>query len=174
MPTHGSVHAGVALSDGFVLRPGRDDDAEAFIALIGACWAEYPGCVMDVDGEVPELRALATYYARQGGALWAAEAAGRIVGLVGTRPLGAGAWELCKMYTNADRRGSGLGQALIGAAEAFALAGGALHMRLWTDTRFARAHRFYEKQGYVRSGPTRALYDRSNTVEYAYARPLVM
>ncbi|MBX6374229.1 MAG: GNAT family N-acetyltransferase, partial [Acetobacteraceae bacterium] len=56
-----------------MLRPGRDDDAEGFIALIGACWAEYPGCVLDVDGEVPELRALATHFARQGGALWAAE-----------------------------------------------------------------------------------------------------
>ena len=49
-----------------VLRAGRDDDAAGIIALIGACWAEYPGCVMDVDGEVPELRALATYYRRAG------------------------------------------------------------------------------------------------------------
>jgi hypothetical protein len=51
------------------LRPGRDADAEGFIALIGACWAAYPGCVLDVDGEVPELRALATHFAGQGGAL---------------------------------------------------------------------------------------------------------
>ena len=72
-----------------VLRAGRDDDADAFIALIGACWAEYPGCVMDVDGEVPELRALASYYAEQGGALWVAEAGGRVVGMVATRPLEA-------------------------------------------------------------------------------------
>jgi hypothetical protein len=43
-----------------VIRPGRDSDAAGFIALIGACWAEYPGCVLDVDGELPELRALAT------------------------------------------------------------------------------------------------------------------
>ena len=34
-----------------VLRPARDGDAAGFIALIGACWAEYPGCVLDVDGE---------------------------------------------------------------------------------------------------------------------------
>ena len=56
------------------IRPGRDEDAEGFIALIGTAWAEYPGCVMDVDAEMPEMRALATYFEKAGGALWAAEA----------------------------------------------------------------------------------------------------
>jgi GNAT superfamily N-acetyltransferase len=154
------------------LRPGRDDDAEGFIALIGACWAEYPGCVMDVDGEVPELRALASYYAEHGGALWVAEADGRVAGIVGTKPLGEGAWELCKMYADAGQRGTGLAQTLIGAAEHFAQAAGATEMKLWTDTRFDRAHRFYEKQGYVRSGPIRVLDDLSHSLEFAYAKPL--
>ncbi|MDE2008069.1 MAG: GNAT family N-acetyltransferase, partial [Rhodospirillales bacterium] len=62
------------------LRPGRDADADGLIALIGACWGEYPGIVLDVDGEVPELRALASYFADTGGALWVAEAGGTIVG----------------------------------------------------------------------------------------------
>jgi GNAT superfamily N-acetyltransferase len=154
------------------LRPGRDDDADGFIAVIGGCWAEYPGCVMDLDGEVPELRALASYYAGQGGALWAAEEAGRVVGVVGTRPLVDGAWEVCKMYVDAAQRGTGLGQALLGAAEGFARAAGGSEMKLWTDTRFERAHRFYEKQGYVRGGPLRVLGDLSNTLEFAYAKPL--
>jgi GNAT superfamily N-acetyltransferase len=154
------------------LRPGRDDDADGFIALIGACWAEYPGCLMDLDGEVPELRALASYYAGQGGALWAAEAGGRVVGMVGAKPLGDGAWEVCKMYADAAQRGTGLAQALIDAAEGFARAAGGREMKLWTDTRFDRAHRFYEKQGYVRSGPLRVLGDVSNSLEFAYAKPL--
>ncbi|MBN8891533.1 MAG: GNAT family N-acetyltransferase [Rhodospirillales bacterium] len=155
-----------------LLRPGRDEDAAGFIALVGACWAEYPGCVMDLDGEVPELRALASYYAGQGGALWAAEAGGRVVGMVGTKPLDGGAWELCKMYADAGQRGTGLAQALIDAAEGFARAHGAAEMKLWTDTRFDRAHRFYEKQGYVRSGPIRVLDDLSHSLEFAYAKPL--
>jgi len=150
-----------------VLRAGRDDDAAGFIALIGACWAEYPGCVMDVDGEVPELRALASYYAGQGGALWVAEG---VVGMVATRPLGDGAWELCKMYVAAGFRGAGLAIALIEAAEAHARVDGARLMKLWTDTRFERAHRFYEKRGYVRQGPLRVLNDKSNSVEYHYVK----
>ena len=70
-----------------MLRPGRDDDAEGFVRLIADCWSEYPGCIMDLDGENPELRALATYFAAHGGALWAAEDAGEIVGMVGAHPL---------------------------------------------------------------------------------------
>jgi GNAT superfamily N-acetyltransferase len=154
------------------LRAGRDADAEGFIALIGACWAEYPGNILDVDGEVPELRALASYYGGQGGALWVAERDGRIAGMVGTRPLGDGAWELCKMYTDAGLRGGGLAQALIGAAEDFARARGATRMRLWSDTRFDRAHRFYEKQSYVRAGPLKVHNDLSNSIEFEYAKPL--
>jgi GNAT superfamily N-acetyltransferase len=155
-----------------VLREGRDDDANGFIDLISACWAEYPGCIMDLDGEVPELRALASYYAAQGGALWAAESGGTIAGMVATRPLGDGAWELCKMYAAADQRGSGLAQSLCGAVESHARAAGGTRLKLWTDTRFDRAHRFYEKQSFVRAGPIRALGDISNSIEFAYAKPV--
>jgi len=155
-----------------VLRAGRDEDAAGFIALIGSCWAEYPGCVMDIDGEVPELRALASYYAGQGGALWASDGSAGVAGMVGTRPLGDGAWEICKMYVASDQRGAGLAPALIDAAEAFARTAGAQLMKLWSDTRFDRAHRFYEKRGYVRSGPLRVLNDKSNSIEFGYAKPL--
>ena len=152
------------------LRAGRDGDAAGIIALIGACWAEYPGCVMDVDGEVPELRALATYYAKQGGALWVAEADAAVVGMVGTRPLDDGAWEICKMYVASTHRGAGLAQALIDAAEGYARAHGARWMKLWSDTRFERAHRFYEKHGYMRQPALRELHDLSNSIEYHYVK----
>ncbi|MDO9709012.1 GNAT family N-acetyltransferase [Paracraurococcus lichenis] len=155
-----------------MIRPGRDEDAEGFIALIGACWAEYPGCVMDVDGEVPELRALATYYAQAGGALWAAEREGRVVGMVATRPLEPGAWEICKMYVAAAERGSGLAAALLDGAEAHARVAGAGRLVLWSDTRFDRAHRFYEKRSFVRQGPIRVLDDLSHSLEFRYAKPL--
>jgi GNAT superfamily N-acetyltransferase len=154
------------------LRPGRDDDAAGFIDLIAGCWAEYPGCVMDLDGEVPELRALASHYAGQGGALWVAEADGAIAGMVATHPLADGAWEICKMYVARAQRGTGLARALLEAAENHARDGGAATMKLWSDTRFDRAHRFYEKHSYVRSGPIRALHDVSNSIEFPYAKPL--
>ena len=153
------------------LRPGRDGDTAGFIALIGACWAEYPGCILDVDGELPELRALASHYTHKGGALWAAEDAGRIVGMIGTAPLGDGAWELTKVYVDAAYRGTGLAQTLMATAETHARTAGAQDFKLWTDTRFDRAHRFYEKRGYVRAGPIRVLQDISNSLEFPYMKP---
>jgi GNAT superfamily N-acetyltransferase len=155
------------------IRPGRDGDAEGFIALIGAAWAEYPGCVLDLDGEVPELRALATHFDKADGALWAAERGGAVVGMIGTRPLPepGSAWEICRLYLAAGQRGTGLAQRLLRLAEDHARAQGAARLVLWTDTRFDRAHRFYEKQGYVRQGAIRALGDSSNTLEFRYAKP---
>ncbi len=155
-----------------VLRPGRDADASGFIALVASCWSEYPGCLMDLDGEVPELRALASYYADVGGAVWAAEADGAVVGMVGTRPLADGAWELCKMYVAAGQRGHGIAHRLADTVETHARAHGAAALKLWTDTRFDRAHRFYEKRSFVRAGPLRALDDISRSIEFAYAKPL--
>ncbi len=154
------------------IRPGQDADAEGFIALIGACWAEFPGCILDVDGEVPELRALASYFAQAGGALWAAEQDGQVVGMVGTRPLREdAAWEICRMYVAKDQRGTGLAHRLLDTAEAHARQAGAERLVLWSDTRFDAAHRFYEKRGYVRQGAIRILDDISKSLEFRYAKP---
>jgi GNAT superfamily N-acetyltransferase len=155
-----------------ILRPGRDDDAAGFISLVGACWDEYPGAGLDVDGENPELRALASYFAKADGALWVHEQDGAIAGMIGTKPLGGGVWELCKVYTRPGLRGSGLAPVLLATAEAHAAAAGATEMQLWSDTKFDRAHRFYEKHGYIRSGPIRVVDDKSNTLEFAYMKPL--
>lgn len=154
------------------IRPGRDTDAAGFIALIGACWSLYPGVLLDVDGEMPELHALATYYAGNGGALWVAEADGALTGMIATRPLDAGTWEICRVYVQPDQHGGGLGHRLLDTAEAHAIGAGATRLALWSDTRFDRAHRFYEKRSYVRSGPIRVLDDISHSLEFAYAKPV--
>jgi GNAT superfamily N-acetyltransferase len=156
-----------------MLRAGRDEDAEGFIALIGACWAEFPNCVLDVDGEVPELRALASYFTASGGALWAAEQEGRVIGMAAARPMQQDqAWEVCKVYVDAQARGTGLAHRLLDAAEEHARTAGAERLVLWTDTRFEAAHRFYEKRGFLRQGSIRILDDISKSLEFRYAKPL--
>jgi GNAT superfamily N-acetyltransferase len=154
------------------IRPAEDTDADQLIALIAACWALYPGIRMDVDGELPELRALATYYANAGGALWVADDNGTIIGMAATRPHDATAWETCRVYVHPTHHGTGLAHRLLDLAEAHAIAAGATRIVLWSDTRFDRAHRFYEKRSYVRSGPIRVLHDISNSLEFAYAKPV--
>ena len=126
-----------------------------------------------MDREAPELRALASHYADRGGALWIADDG---VGMVATAPLDqtapGGSWEICQLYVHPDQHGTALGAKLLQTAERHAIALGATDFVLWTDTRFRRAHRFYEKQSYVRAGALRALHDLGNSIEYRYAKPV--
>jgi len=154
-----------------MIRLGRDDDGPGLIDLIRTCWRPYPGIVFDVDAEMPELRALATYYQ---GRLWVAEGPGGVAGMIACRPLhdAPGDWEICRVYVQPDGHGGGLGHALLDVAEAHAIAAGARRLLLWSDTRFDRAHGFYEKRSYVRAGGIRVLHDLSNSLEYGYAKPV--
>lgn len=155
-----------------MIRPGQDADSPGIIALIRRCWADYPGCILDVEREEPGLFAPASHFAGRGGALWVAEAAGAVVGMTAAVPIDGQAWELCKAYVHPGRHGTGLAHALLDTAERHAMTAGAAQLRLWTDTRFDRAHRFYEKRSWVRDGPIRALDDLSNTLEFGYAKPV--
>jgi ribosomal protein S18 acetylase RimI-like enzyme len=127
---------------------------------------------MDVDGEMPELHTLGTHYTSQGGKLWVTEANARIAGMIAARPTDETTWEICRVYVDPALHGSGLGHALLDQAERHAIVSGAKRLALFSDTRFDRAHRFYEKHSYVRSGPVRVLADISNSVEFAYAKPV--
>jgi GNAT superfamily N-acetyltransferase len=71
-----------------------------------------------------------------------------------------------------NRSATSLGHRLLDMAEAHAIAAGAIRLVLWSDTRFERAHAFYEKRGYLRSGPIRVLDDISHSLEFAYAKPV--
>jgi GNAT superfamily N-acetyltransferase len=150
------------------LRPGRDSDD--FAALVAACWGEHPDIVIDIEAEAPELHRLASHMADLGGALWAADGERGLAGMIGASPHGPDEWEIVRLYVSAAERGGGLAHRLLDVAEAHAEAAGARRLTLWTDTRFTRAHRFYEKRGYVRGGPDRALHDLSNSVEHHYQR----
>jgi putative acetyltransferase len=157
------------------LRAGRDSDALGLIELIAGCWSEYPGCVMDVDGENPHLRAIASAYERWGGRVWVAEdGAAQVVGSVGIVPAeDPTVGELRMLYVAKRARRVGLGTRLLRVAEEEAARRRMLALQLWSDTRFADAHRFYERHGYARQPQTRELHDLSGSVEYFFSRPLV-
>jgi putative acetyltransferase len=159
--------------DDLTIREARDDDASGLIALIGGVFAEYPGCVLDIDGELPELRSIATWFARLGGRFWSVESQGAIVACVGCSPSGESrGLELRKLYVRRDARRVGLGTRLSGLVEREARFRDDRFVELWSDTRFLDAHRLYERLGYVRGAQTRALHDLSDTVEYYFRKDL--
>ena len=156
-------------------REVRDADSAALIELITTCFAAYPGCLLDVDGEEPWLRAPATAYARASGRMWVAalgDSGGPVIACVGLKPASPALVELKSLYVHPAARRQGLGAELVGVVEGQASRRGATTVHLWTDTRFTDAHRLYERPGYARLDETRALHDRSGTVEYHYRKTI--
>lgn len=155
-----------------VIRAVQDGDSEGLIQLIGAVFAEYPGCVFDVDAEMPELRAPASAAETSDGQWWVAELDGAIVGSVAVVSEDGQTVELKKLYVASRARKRGLGARLVNIAEREARQRGAAGIFLWTDTRFEDAHRLYERLGFVREPRTRLLNDLSKSVEFHYTKGL--
>ncbi|MGL4727843.1 MAG: GNAT family N-acetyltransferase [Bosea sp. (in: a-proteobacteria)] len=155
------------------LRPVTDADGAGLARLIAACFAEYEGCFYE-PAEFPELIAPATHYTARGAELWVMGDGLRILASVAITPVAnQRACEITKVYLDAGLRGSGAGEALMAHASARAASLGWPDMVLWTDTRFARAHRFYEKLGFMKCPVIRYLADVSASWEYRYEKRAV-
>ncbi len=155
------------------LRAATDADADGVCRLIGDCFAEYEGCVLDPDGIDAWMAAPASSYADKGGAFWVLVQSGEeFLACVGWAPAGPGIEELKNLYVSAQARRQGRGRALVAVVEAAAREQNAGAVVLWSDTRFLDAHRLYEDLGYQRTGQQRALHDPSNSVEYGFSKAL--
>jgi putative acetyltransferase len=149
------------------LRPATDADSPGIIELIGAVFAEYPGCVLDVDREEPELRTPASSFDR----FWVVEEEGRIVACIGCA-LRGDITELKKLYVARAARRRGIGRRLVALVEETARGAGANRVELWSDTRFTDAHALYLALGYAQLPETRELHDLSRTVEHHFLKIL--
>lgn len=173
----GGEHEAVVMRrpDRPVARAVVDADAQELFGLITLAFAAYPGCYVDPHDDYPDLVRPATRAAATGARLWVVEdVRGRVRGCVGLKAANAeGAAELKTLYVRPDQRRRGLGAHLVRLVETEARARGDRRLGLWTDTRFTDAHHLYERMGFVRTGPERALHDVSGSLEYPYAKPLV-
>ena len=153
------------------LREVTDDDADDLITLVGDAYAEYPGCVLDLDDLDADLHAPATAIDAAGGRWWVLEDAGRVVASVAAGPHRPdGTVELKRLYVAASHRRRGVAARLVVEVEGHAHEVGARGVTLWTDRRFLDAHRLYTRCGYVATGASRALHDLSNTTELEFVR----
>jgi putative acetyltransferase len=156
------------------IRPVRDDDATALITLVGAAFAEHPGCVLDLDDLDRDLLAPATSAARSGGRWWVVSDpdAGVVATIGAGPPADDGLVELKRLYVAGIARGRGLGAGLVGWVETHAAGLGADQLHLWSDTRFDTAHRLYRRLGHRPTGERRHLDDPSDTTELRFLRDL--
>jgi GNAT superfamily N-acetyltransferase len=167
-----------AMLNQFVTRPALDTDRDGLIKLIASAYAEYPGCVLEVEREEPDLLAIASAYARYGGAfsVMLEGQSGELVASAGWLPSPApeyrGWLQLRKVYVASAYRRRGLARALLRGVESRARERGAAGIELWSDTRFLEAHRFYVRHGFQRGSATRELGDLRQSVEYHFEKRL--
>jgi putative acetyltransferase len=155
-----------------MLRPVQDQDATGLFALVGSCFAQHEGVFLEPDGLDRDLNAYASEMARVGGEGFVIEEAGKLIAFVSGVDLGEGAYQLKRLYLDPNQHGSGIALKLLRHIEECAHAKNAATIELWSDTRFTRAHRFYEREGYVKQAETKALHDSSNTIEFQFIKTL--
>jgi N-acetylglutamate synthase-like GNAT family acetyltransferase len=99
----------------------------------------------------PDLLDIPGFYQHGRGNFWIAVAAGKVVGSVALRDIGAGRVALRKMFVASDYRGAAHGVAaqLLATLMQWSRAQGVRAIFLGTTAQFLAAHRFYEKHGFT-------------------------
>jgi GNAT superfamily N-acetyltransferase len=124
-------------------------DVPAVTELVVGVLAEF-GFAAQVGGIERDLQELRDRYRGTTAGFWVADRAGVVVGTVAIRPAEEGrTCELKRLYLRPDQRGAGLGQRLYEHAETFARGAGYERIRLDSSRRFGRAHRLYQRNGFV-------------------------
>lgn len=150
-------------------RPTVPADVPGILHLIGEIYAEY-GCVLDAENDERHLLEPGAYFRAHGGECWVVEENGQIRATVAVM-LHDDAGELKTLYVHPTLRRQGWGRRLTQLAMDYARRHGKTKMILWSDTRFADAHRLYRSMGYREIG-IRELHDSNDSVEYGFERLL--
>ena len=104
----------------------------------------------------PDLAAIPRFYQQGNGNFWVAECDDQVVGSVGLLDIGNQQVALRKMFVKAGFRGGehGTAQRLLQTVAAWVGQRGVTDVFLGTTDKFLAAHRFYEKNGFVRIDKT--------------------
>jgi GNAT superfamily N-acetyltransferase len=157
----------------YTVRPAIDSDSADVICLIDSVFSEYPGVILLVDEELPDLNAPHSSFIEKGGAFFVVEYEKKIVASAAfTFNYQTKYAELYRLYVAKCHRKEGLAQYLLGFIERIVSGKDAQVVELWTDCCFLDAHRFYKQNQYVQSQGTRALNDVSGTIEFHFFKKL--
>jgi len=143
-----------------MIRLATGDDQNAIIGLIDSVLREYDDQVC-LDGADSDLLNIPVNYFAQGGSFWVLEIDDAIVGSHATLPdpVTPGTCRFRRLYLDPHLRGTRWGHELMQVTIDWARQSGFERVHFWSDTRFARAHRFFEKFGFRRDGRQRAMTD---------------
>ncbi len=149
----------------WILRPASDFDGADIACLIDRVYREHGDRLAARRGDRDLLTVEESYW-QKGGAFVVLERrhkwinAGEIIGTAGMMPLSCvGAAALRRFYVDAAFRENGAGQFLMRWAIDWAQIRGFERLEFWSDSRFAKGHRFFERIGLEKLPDEREMND---------------
>src|SRR5689334_4227301 len=102
--------------------------------------------------EQPDLKEIPNFYQINNGNFWIATVDKIVIGTIGLLDIGGGRGALRKMFVKKEYRGSdfSVGQGLLDTLLNWSKQKGLSEIFLGTTEKFTAAHRFYEKNGFIR------------------------
>jgi putative acetyltransferase len=143
-----------------IVRPATSADVAPLVTLIDGVYREY-GDRIFLEGADADLLDIDGYYRQPGGEFVVLDDAGSVRGAHAVLPFAnrPGVCTFRRLYLDPALRGAGVGTMLMFWAIDWAVEHGLTRVEYWSDTRFARAHRFFERLGFVRTGELREMSD---------------
>ena len=162
-----AAQGAAASSHEFVIRPARIEDAAAVLQCLRAAFEPYhlqytPQAWLDTVMTPDTLLHRLTFMT----VLVAVSAEGSIVGTIGGAAVSSAEGHLRGMAVPPQWHGRGIAQRLLEAMEKHLLTKGCTRISLDTTEPLQRAMRFYEKNGYRRTGKITDFFGMS-LIEYA-------
>jgi len=116
---------------------------------------------IDIEGCDSDLQEEPNPFRAAGGEMVIAKVGGKVVGCHAVHPLSKepNGVTFRRLYVDVDYHGKGVGPSLMKWALDFALKSGYDRVEFWSDVRFERAHQFFTKWGFLKSGKRRTCED---------------
>jgi N-acetylglutamate synthase-like GNAT family acetyltransferase len=135
----------------FVISPFVPEWSQAVIDFIIPIQTVEFGVCVSLDDQ-PDLKDIAGYFQNHASNFWVAKAGGDVIGTIALKDIGGQQFALKKMFVDKDWRGvnPSVGFALLQAAIDWARSHDGRQVILGSTPIMTRAHRFYEKHGFVR------------------------
>lgn len=149
------------------IRLASTDDGPSVVELVRQVLAEYGETIcLEEGGAEADLQTIdASYFGvnqfGKSGAFWVLAADRRVIGTHAALPCSADP-DVCvfkRLYLDSAYRGTESGQQLMQVTIDWAIEQRFKRIEFWSDVRFSRAHRFFAKFGFERTGETRTMSD---------------
>ncbi|MDE0737246.1 MAG: GNAT family N-acetyltransferase [Pirellulaceae bacterium] len=155
-------------------RAATADDQPGIINLINRVYEEYGDriCLEEADADLLDIQG---FYLQQEGEFMVLEQDNLILGTHALLPLAdqPGCCTFRRLYLDKSLRGESWGEQMMRWALERAATRGFQRVEFWSDTRFERAHRFFQRLGFQPDGRLRQMTDGLiDYQEYFFSRPL--